>query len=188
MKKFILFGKGTQKEGTDVQDLYKILSVEEYTHYPYEKQSLGEEMYVINQVIGEYWKPRYLIDEKNKTAVEFMDSWTTLQTVCPDDIDWKSLEGLSQEVIDRVKNLNAVFPTFVRKYKNGVAEVSWQINPDGRYYMDEDGFGMTDDEEITIYGYIDRNGNPLVKFRNIKDYGELEEMEKEARKNLKTRG
>lgn len=144
-------------------------------------------MYVIDQVIGEYWKPRYLVDEKNKTAVEFMTSWTTLQTVCVDDIDWKSLESLLQKAIDKARNLNAVFPTFVKEYKNGMAEVSWQINPDGRYYMDEDGYGMTNDEEITIYSYVDRAGKPLVKFRKIKDYGELEEMAKEARRNLKAR-
>ena len=53
--------------------------------------------------------------------------------------------------------------------------------------MDEDGYGMTDDEEITIYSYVDRAGKPLVKFRNIKDYGELKVMEKEARKKLKNR-
>ena len=53
--------------------------------------------------------------------------------------------------------------------------------------MDEDGYGMTDDEEITIYSYVDRAGKPLVKFRYIKDYSELDEMEKEARKNLKKR-
>jgi hypothetical protein len=55
-----------------------------------------------------------------------------------------------------------------------VAEVSWQINPDGRYYMDEDGYGMTDDEEITIYGFIDQKAKVVVKFRNINEcYGEL---------------
>lgn len=185
MKKFNPLRKGKQAEETVAHILYKTLCADTYTQYPYEKRSLDEDMYVINQVIGEYWKPRYLVDEKNKTSVEFMDSWTTLQTVCPDDIDWKSLEGLSQEVIDKARNLNAVFPTFVRRYENGVAEVSWQINPDGRYYMDEDGFGMTDDEEITIYSYVDRAGKPLVKFRNIKDYGELEKMRKAARRNLK---
>lgn len=187
MKNFNPLGKGKQVEETAAHILYKALCVDIYTQYPYEKQSLEEDMYVINQVIGEYWKPRYLVDEKNKTAVEFMDCWTTLQTVCSDDIDWKLLEGLSQEVIDRTKNQNAVFPTFVRRYKNGVAEVSWQINPDGRYYMDEDGYGMTDDEEITIYSYVDRTGKPLIKFRTIKDFNELKVMEKEARKNLRTR-
>ena len=97
------------------------------------------------------------------------------------------MEGLPQDAKKKKKKLNAHFPTFVRGYKNGVAEVSWQINPDGRYYMDEDGYGMTDDEEITIYSYVDRAGKPLVKFRNIKDYSELDEMKIEARRNFKNR-
>lgn len=167
--------------------LYNKLSVNVYTQYPYEKQGLDDGMYVINQVIGEYWKPRFLIDEKSKTAIEFMDSCTTLQTVNADDVDWKTLEGLPQEAIDRAKVLDAVYPTFIRGYKNDVAEVSWQINPDGRYFMDEDGYGMTDDEEITIYSYVDRAGKPLVKFRYVKDYDELDEMEKEAREKVKMR-
>ena len=48
------------------------------------------------------------------------------------------------------------------------------------YYMDEDGFGMTDDQEVNIYGFIDRTGKVLVKFKNIKNDGELKEMRKEA--------
>ena len=187
MKKFKLFGNSSPIENTGACGLYKALSAEEYTQYPYEKCDLDDGMSVINQVFGEYWKPRFLMDERNKAAVEFMDSLTTLKTIRTDDIDWQSLEGLPQDAIDKAKELNAHFPTFVRGYKNGVAEVSWQINPDGRYYMDEDGYGMTDDEEITIYSYVDRAGKPLVKFRYIKDYSELDEMEKEARKNLKKR-
>lgn len=190
MKKFKLSVKAVQVEQTVSaipHQLYEILKLGDYKQYPYEKQVLGEGMYVINQVIGEYWKPRFLVDGKNKTAVEFMSGSTKLQTVCVDDIDWKSLEGLPPYAIDRAKYLDAVFPTFVRGYKNGIAEVSWQINPDGYYYMDEDGFGMTDDEEITIYSYVDRAGKPLVKFQTIKDYGELDIMRKEAKNNLKKR-
>ena len=33
--------------------------------------------------------------------------------------------------------------------------------------MDDDGFGMTDDEEITIYGYIDHKGKVVSKFHAI---------------------
>lgn len=32
------------------------------------------------------------------------------------------------------------------------------------YYRDEDGFGMTDDEEIKLYGAIDRKGKVVKKF------------------------
>ena len=35
----------------------------------------------------------------------------------------------------------------------------WQIQPDGRYWEDEDGFGGTNDEEITLFTYVDENGD-----------------------------
>ena len=94
MKVFNLFGKRKQVEETTAYVLYKTLNVDTYTKYPYEKQSLDEDMYVVNQAIGGYWKPRYLVDEKNKTTVEFMNGIMRLQTICTDDIDWISLEGL----------------------------------------------------------------------------------------------
>ena len=58
--------------------------------------------------------------------------------------------------------------------------MEWQLNPDGRYYMDDDGFGMTDDEEINIYGFIDTDGKVVVKFQMINDYKDLERLRKEA--------
>lgn len=183
MKKFNLFGKCKDIYGTEAQKLYDSIC---WFESPRErKEGLGEDIVVVEELYEDFWKPRYLLDNKNKTAVEFMNGETILQTISEDDIDWKSLEGLPQKAIDKAKKLDAVFPTFVRNYKNGVALVEWQLNPDGRYYMDDDGFGITNDEEITIYGFIDRAGKPLVKFKYIKDFGELDEMEEEAKKNLR---
>lgn len=42
--------------------------------------------------------------------------------------------------------------------------MKWVGNPDGMYYRDEDGFGMTDDDEINLEGAIDRKGNVVKKF------------------------
>lgn len=181
-----LFGKDNDAQ-VESGVAYKALGAEKYTHYPYEKKELGEDMYVINQVICGYWKSRYLIDERNKAANEFMSEGTVLQTICKDDIDWESLKGLPQAAVNQAKRQDATYPTFIRKYNDGLAEVSWQLNPDGRYFMDEDGYGMTDDEEVTIYGFVDREGRALVKYRRIDDYSELDGMEKEARKNLEAR-
>ena len=86
----------------------------------------------------------------------------------------------------RAQEMSAQFPTFIRGFHKGVAEVSWQLNPDGRYYMDEDGFGMTPDEEITVYGFIDSEMNVLVKFQYIdEDWKRLDRMRREAEKRLK---
>lgn len=41
----------------------------------------------------------------------------------------------------------------------------WQIQPDGRYWADEGGFGMTNDEEITLYAWLDENGHFEAPFR-----------------------
>lgn len=187
MKEFCLFGQKNREEDSVACLLYKALSAKEYTQDPYRKEDLGDGMSVIKESIVDYMKPRFLMDDRNGTAVHFMDSMATLKTVCTDDIDWQSLEGLPQDAIATAEGLDAVFPTHVGRYKDDVAQVSWQINPDGRFYMDEDGFGMTSDKEITIYSYVDRSGKPLVKFRNIKNFSELEGMEKEARRNLKKR-
>lgn len=38
-------------------------------------------------------------------------------------------------------------------------KVYWQVQPDGRYWEDEDGFGGTNDEEVTLCTYVDFNGD-----------------------------
>jgi len=43
----------------------------------------------------------------------------------------------------------------LKKFKDSV---EWTLQPDGRYFEDEDGFGAENCEEITLYSYIDTNG------------------------------
>ena len=43
--------------------------------------------------------------------------------------------------------------------------VLWQIQPDGRYWADEDGFGAESDLEIMLYTYLDEQGNYIAPFR-----------------------
>ena len=105
------------------------------------------------------------MDHRSEEAFEFMDLDECFVNFSETDVDLKSLKGLSDELLERAKRGYAGFPTHIGPFKGGRAEVSWEINPDGRYYMDDDGFGMTDDEEITLYGAIDRQGRVVKKFR-----------------------
>ena len=36
-------------------------------------------------------------------------------------------------------------------YKDGLCAISWMLYPDGRYFADEDGFGMEDNDEENVY-------------------------------------
>jgi len=173
---------------SEAERLYKVLNTDEYKERPYEYSDLGEGMAVILQSMWGWWKHRFLINHNTKCAYEFMNKDQILVTVTEDDIDWESLKNLPEDAVGRARALSAHFPTFILKFENGVAQVSWQINPDGRYYMDEDGYGMTDDKEIEIYGFIDQNAKVVVKFRNINErYGELVEMRNEAEEIVKSR-
>ena len=168
------------KEEIDNPSLYQKLQSARYKFGDYKKENLDEGMILVEELKGGYWKPRYLIDNEAEKACEFMNSDYCLLTVTADDIAWETIDDLPEKVKERARTLNAYFPTIIRGYHDNVAEVKWQINPDGRYYMDSDGYGETDDKEVALFSYIDRQGKPLVKFRMVKGSSELKEMKMEA--------
>lgn len=157
-------GKSNDIDMSEEEKLYRELCLSQYQGLSLVQNDLGEDMALVTQVIGRYWKPRYLMDKEARCAYEFMSIDEVLQIVTDEDIDWDSLKGLPQDAFDRAKAHSFHFPGHVYQYKNGVAEVEWQLNPDGMYYRDEDGFGMTDDEEINLYGAIDRKGKVVKMF------------------------
>lgn len=156
--------KSNDIDMSEEEKLYRELCLSQYQGLSLVQNDLGEDMALVTQVIGRYWKPRYLMDKEARCAYEFMSIDEVLQIVTDEDIDWDSLKGLPQDAFDRAKAHSFHFPGHVYQYKNGVAEVEWQLNPDGMYYRDDDGFGMTDDEEINLYGAIDRKGKVVKKF------------------------
>lgn len=157
-------GKSNDIDMSEEEKLYRELCLSQYQGLSLVQNDLGEDMALVTQVIGRYWKPRYLMDKEARCAYEFMSIDEVLQIVTDEDVDWDSLKGLPQDAFDRAKAHSFHFPGHVYQYKNGVAEVEWQLNPDGMYYRDDDGFGMTDDEEINLYGAIDRKGKVVKKF------------------------
>lgn len=166
-------------------ELYDSLNEDEYRQGSYKVEDLGERMAVIYESMLGWWKPRYLVNHNSRRAFPFIDDNQNLLQVSTEDIDWDSLKGLPEKAIRQARNFSFLYPSFIRAFKGGVAEVSWQLNPDGRYFMDDDGFGMTSDEEITVYGFIDQNANVVVKFRKIKNDNELAAMREEAESIVK---
>ena len=140
----------------------------------------GENMALIEELIFGYWKPRIVLNHDEKCAFEFLDGNERFTNVSKEDIMWKTLRGFSAEAWERARDFSAHFPTMIGSFENGVALVSWQLNPDGRYYMDDDGYGMTADDEMEIYGFINKNCDVVQKFRAIKNINELKVMRRMA--------
>ena len=146
--------------------LYHALTKPEYQgRGDVEITDLGEDMTLVKESICGWWKPRFLLDNKTQEAFEFLDMNEHFVKFSEDDVEWSTLRDVPGDAWGRARTGNATYPTHVGKFENGIAKVWWQINPDGRYFMDEDGYGMTDDEEIELVGAIDRTGKVVKKYR-----------------------
>lgn len=140
-----------------------------------------------NSSFAEFVLAEGQIDDDASEYKAFYPSTITVynQTVKQEDIAWEKLTTLPLYAVNRAKERSAHYPTQIGRFKNGVAEVRWELNPDGYYFMDDDGFGMTDDEEITIYGLIDRRGAVVAKFQPVNDSKEWAVMKEQAEKRVK---
>lgn len=139
--------------------LYQFIT-QNATQLGYELEHLGEGMMIANESVNGWWKTRFLLNSKKKIAFPFIGPGLTLMNVEDKDIDW---ESIPEESVNLARHRYAHYPTNIRRFHKGRADVEWQLNPDGMYYMDEDGFGMTDDEECTLLAKIDSNGKYVKK-------------------------
>lgn len=69
-----------------------------------------------------------------------------------------SLDGVCPEA-------RIYFRTSFELQPDGKILMLWEVQPDGLYWEDEDGFGRTNDPEICLYTLIDENGRFTGPFR-----------------------
>lgn len=174
--------KLTGHDGLSYEEkMYVILQDDEYKARPYQYEDLRENMALVHRSMGGWWKPRYLVNHETKRAYEIMNSHEILTFVQQSDINWESLSTLDGGLLKMAKDFNGQYPVLLRGFANGVAMIEWQLNPDGMYFMDEDGFGMTNDIEVSLYGYIDKHCKVVIPFTYIEGHDdELQRMRNEA--------
>lgn len=80
----------------------------------------------------------------------------------PGVVDGEWQEDLKSEFRPQMK-----FMFSWNSFKNGLLEFFWTVQPDGRYYADDDGFGMEDDVEIRLKSHLDKNGDFTEPFAPV---------------------
>lgn len=166
------------------KELYQELLKPQYDRRPYSRMNnWGDKMEIVEEVIDDYWRERFLINHKTREAYELMTPYLTLTFISKDDVDWKGVETLENN--QNAYRFSAYYQRFaVDKFKNGVAMVTWTLYPDGRYFMDEDGYGMEDNDESVLYGFIDTHAHVVVPFQ-AKSWNELENQRPEAERRAR---
>ena len=56
------------------------------------------------------------------------------------------------------------FASFIYPFVGDKAVFCWTVQPDGRYWADEDGYGMRDDYEVTLYALFNKEGRFITPF------------------------
>ncbi|MCM1076886.1 MAG: hypothetical protein NC411_05955 [Bacteroides sp.] len=160
------------------EELYVELMRPMYGERPYYRGGdMGEGMSVIEQLFYGYWKERFLLNHDEKMAYTLMNSDRRLIFITMDDVVWQDVERLPNS--GNAYMFAAQFPFAISRFSNGVAEVKWTLHPDGMYFMDSDGYGMQDDDETVLRGYIDRHARMVIPFMDA-DMNQIKKYRPEA--------
>lgn len=142
---------------------------------------IDEDMWVIGKVTCSYMIPRFIVDHRFIRAYELVTEGNHLSAFTEKDVDWETIKKIPDKALQNIHALYSPFHTYIGKFRNGVAQVDWVVNPDGMYYADSDSYGMTNDKEVELTAFVDRHCNIVVPFRNINDnWKALKAMRKEA--------
>jgi len=74
-------------------------------------------------------------------------------------------ETVPEEYASIARDASISFRTDFERCPDGNIQMLWEIQPDGRYWEDEDGYGGTSDEEVILWTMLDAEGRFTGPFR-----------------------
>ncbi len=148
-------------------ELYKILSADFKAERKFYFANRGEDMMQAREKDS---SRIFLVNKKTKEAWELLTANGRFSFWDASAVEIASTFSLPYQSQRNAVEQRAPYYFGINEFKDGVAYVSWTLQPDGRYYADEDGFGMTDDEEINFYAFIDTKANVLVPFQPMDNH------------------
>lgn len=103
-------------------------------------------------------KARQLLDE-NSNLVGFGDN----------DFDWEKLKTVEHPYDLTHRHVGYGGLGRYSDYRDGECSLCWMLYPDGRYFADEDGYGMEDNDEENVYCVIDNNLRIIKPWQPLSD-------------------
>ena len=126
---------------------------------------IGEGM----QWIGNSHGPLFFANYFTGKARQLLDENSHLVGFGDQDFDWEKLKK-----VEHSHDLNHRYVDYgglgrYDDFRDGVCCLCWMLYPDGRYFADEDGFGMEDNDEENIYCIIDKNLRIVIPWQPMTD-------------------
>lgn len=127
------------------------------------RQLLGDKILRIDSSDGSMWLCRN--DGGTRRLITLVEHGE-VKFLTEADIEPSALRLIKQQC--PYLAFKARYRFWVFPFTGSKAAVEWTVCPDGSYNADSDGFGMTDDKEITLHGFINTKGRPIGQFRLYK--------------------
>lgn len=110
-------------------------------------------------------KEMYMVNTATQKVYHLVDRDGYIRTFTNDDIDPTVFEA------GHTSRTTALIVEYaklsVSQFKDGKATIEWMLYPDGRYFADEDGFGMEDNDEVNVAAVIDEDCKVIEKFKLV---------------------
>lgn len=131
-------------------------------------KALNERGYMIGEgmaFFGNSRGPLFIANTETNKVKQLVDEHGKVVGFTKDDIDYESLEGIEHTGDAYRMEVHYAGMGRYDDFRDGKCRISWMLYPDGRYFADEDGFGMEDNDEVKICCTIDKDFNVLEPFR-----------------------
>lgn len=112
-------------------------------------------------------KEMYMVNTVTQKAYHLVDQDGYIRAFTRDDIEPAVFEA--EHTGDAYALIVDYAKLSISHFKDGKAKIEWMLYPDGRYFADEDGFGMEDNDEVNIAAVIDEDCNVIEKFKLVYD-------------------
>lgn len=142
--------------------------------------TIGEGMAMFGHSRGPLW----IVNTENGKVRCLLNETGHVVGFEPKDFDLEKIGKWAERYSFRKMEVDYAGMHRYSDYSGGVCCIYWMLHPDGRYFMDSDGFGMEDDEEEAIYCYMDKNLNVVIPFQPMKDLETHNRFAEEARKRI----
>lgn len=134
--------------------------------------------------VGESRGPLFFANSQTGVARQLLDETSHLVGFEDRDFDWEKLKTVEHPYDVNHKHVDYGGLGRYWDFSDGLCCLCWMLHPDGRYYADEDGFGMRDDEEENIYCIIDSNFRIVIPWQPMTDEDRAAKM-REAREKIR---
>lgn len=139
-----------------IQDMAELQQCECY--------SWGENLLLVKEESGD----RYLVNKATGKARQISTPGYVVG-FSDEEIDFATVDRLPHGYKAHSRDMDYTPVGWYDRCQNGLIALVWMLYPDGRYFADEDGFGMEDNDEENIYCVLNDNLEVVRPFTVVPD-------------------